>query len=122
MKNIFLLLITAYTLYAAPAIRRELEFTQPDGTTFKGYLKGDSAFHWIESGEDVILYNPKDKYYYKAIVDRKNGLELSNEKAGENVLNKSAYIKSKASTTISPKKREDLQYLYKKAKNANNPK
>jgi hypothetical protein len=122
MKNIFLFLITAYALYAAPAIRRELEFTQPDGTTFKGYLKGDSAFHWIESGEDVILYNPKDKYYYKAIVDRKNGLKLSNEKAGENVLKKSAYIKSTTDTTISPKKREDLQYLYKKAKNANNPK
>jgi hypothetical protein len=122
MKKILLLLITVYTLYGASAIKREIEFTQPDGTTFKGYLKGDSAFHWIESGDDVIIYNPKDRYYYKAIVDKENGLQLSNERAGENLSQKSLYIKGKKEQPLSVQKREALQYLYIKAKNAHNPK
>jgi len=73
MKTLLLTLLFTYTLFGAPAIHRELTFTQPDGTTFKGYLKGDSALHWIESDGELIVYNPKDKAYYKAVIDEQKG-------------------------------------------------
>jgi hypothetical protein len=118
MRNLFIIFLSVCALYGAPAIQNEIEFTQPDGTTFKGYLKGDSAFHWIESGNDIIVYNPKDKYYYKAIVDREKGLIPSGEKAGENVIYKSALFKEKKDNI---QRKNDLQFLYRKAKDENGP-
>ena len=65
---------------AGPALSGERSFTQPDGTKFQGELKGDSSFHWIESKGEIVIYNPKDKYYYKASINAENKLQMSNEK------------------------------------------
>ena len=47
-------------------------FKQIDGTTFQGYLRGTAVLNWIESGDDLVVYNSNDKYYYKIdIVDSK---------------------------------------------------
>ena len=118
MRSLLIICLSVLALYGAPAIQREIEFVQPDGTTFRGYLKGDSAFHWIESGGDIIVYNPKDKYYYKAIVDTKRGLMPTKEKAGQNKQYKSAAFKTEVEDI---QRKKDLQFLYKKAKNENSP-
>jgi len=114
MKIFVVLLFLLTYVYAVPAIDRKILFVQPDGTSFEGYLKGDAAFHWIESGQDIIVYNPKDKYYYKAIVDKKRGLIPTTEKAGT-----SSYRSALMQTDVQDK--EALYDLYKQSKNINNP-
>ena len=68
------------SLHAAPARGGVHTFTQPDGSTFQGYLKGDAAFHWIESHSRVIFFNPKDNFYYYAKISAEKRFELSQEK------------------------------------------
>lgn len=75
---IFSLLINFY-LYAAPASPNVRTFTQADGTTFQGVLKGTSAFHWIQSNGQIVKYNYKDKFYHIAIFDKNNTLILTNK-------------------------------------------
>jgi len=81
MKTLFTLLtallITSTLLFAGPAKRGLLTFSQPDGTTFKGYLKGTSAFHWIESNGEIIKYNENNKFYHVAIFDSNNSLIIT---------------------------------------------
>jgi hypothetical protein len=119
---ILLSILVNITAFGAPAITREIVFTQPDGTQFSGKLKGDSSFHWIESNGDVIIYNPKDKYYYKAIVDSKKGLLISNEKVipKSSKVNGLSLAKSREKS-ISKTEREKLKLLYKKAKHSDGP-
>lgn len=119
---ILLSILLNVTAFGAPAITRELVFTQPDGTHFSGELKGDSSFHWIESNGDVIIYNPQDKYYYKAIVDSKKGLLISSEKATSSNSKVIGMTLSDSKTkSISDAEKEKLQLLYKKAKNSDGP-
>ncbi len=108
--------------FGAPAIDREIVFEQPDGTFFYGKLKGDAAFHWIESNGNVVVYNPEDKYYYKAIVDTNRGVIRSTEKIQGMKKHQSAL---QAVTTpekkVSKEMRQKLYFLYKKAKASNGP-
>ena len=121
MKTLLLTLLFTYTLFGAPAINRELTFTQPDGTTFKGYLKGDSALHWVESEEEVLIYNPKDKFYYKAIIDEQKGkLAPSSEKFYPSAL-QNVGVNGSSKRKISEKTKEALKNLYKKMKTQNLP-
>lgn len=125
MKILHIILVSIVfnvTAFGAPAITREIVFTQPDGTHFSGELKGDSSFHWIESNGDVIIYNPQDKYYYKAIVDSRKGLIIGSEKA----LSYSSKVKGitmseRKIKSISDSEKEKLRLLYKKAKNSDGP-
>lgn len=61
--------LTTSTLFSAPSLKREHTFTQPDGTTFQGQLKGDEYLHWIESDQgDLLIYNRGKKQFEKATV------------------------------------------------------
>ena len=93
--------------FAGPAISGIRTFTQPDGTKFEGVIKGDSSFHWIESNSEVVIYNPKDKFYYKAIIDINKGLILTNEKPAakiDNILQSSPLTKNNINSLIKTKK------------------
>ena len=120
LKALLLLMLASSLSFAAPAVEGELTFTQPDGTQFKGLLKGDSAMHWIESNGDIIIANPKDKFYYKARLSKDNTLVLTTEKPraiSSAVVQKSAAQKrSSAAHTVSQEQRKSLTQLYKNAK------
>jgi len=119
MKSLIIIFLSIYTtLYATQAIQRELTFTQPDGTTFKGYMRGDSALHWIESNGEIIVYNPKDKYYYKAKIDEEKGLVPSSEKVEPQA---AALNAQSVNTSISKSDKEALKKLYKKLREQNAP-
>jgi len=110
--------------FGAPAINRTITFTQPDGTHFSGNLKGDSSFHWIESNGDVVVYNPKDKYYYKAIVDKEKGLIITTQKPTAKLkerMKNSLNAVNGITKEISQTDRESLFILYKKSKTINHP-
>jgi len=121
MRYIIILLFVWSTLFGVEALRDEVEFTQPDGTTFYGYLKGDSAFHWIESNGEVIVYNPKDKFYYKATVDKEKGLIPTNMKVGYDAFRSASEIQKEIKKTITKEQKEALKCLYKKAKTKDAP-
>lgn len=121
-KNIFLLTLLAVTLYSASARPGLITFTQADGTTFIGELKGDSSFNWIQSNGDVIIYNPNDKFYYKAIVDKNKGLLISDVKpTSTSVSKKSSSLKQVEQKSISSEDSLNLKYLNKKAKSIHHP-
>jgi len=127
MKTFIKILLTLTLLntltVAAPAISGTRTFTQPDGTRFEGILKGDSSFHWIESNGHIVICNPDDKFYYKAILDIEKGLVLTNTKPEIKIDNLSA------SSSLEPKKhditqddKDNLYILYKKSKTGHHPK
>jgi len=117
--NIFLLIAFFYvTAFASPAINKKITFTQPDGTTFEGELRGDASFHWIESNGDVVIYNPEDKYYYKAVVDKDKGLVMTKNKAfTAQILSGLNAVKK----DLTQDDKETLYILYKKSKTSNHP-
>ncbi len=83
MKKILLtvtLLLAFTALDAAPARGGLHTFTQADGRSFQGYLKGDAAFHWIESNGSVVLFNRVDNNYYKAKLNSSGKFVMSKEK------------------------------------------
>lgn len=122
-KIIFLFLILLSSiLLAGPAITGTKTFTQPDGTTFEGVLKGDSSFHWIESNGDAVVYNPKDKFYYKATIDKDKGLIPTNQKPDVKVKNMSSALgEVKKNHEVSKEDKESLKELHKKSKVGNYP-
>jgi hypothetical protein len=74
MKKTILMMIIAVGLMASQALNPSVikTYKQPDGTIFKGYLKGTAALSWIESNNNLVKYNVDDRYYYKIdIVDSK---------------------------------------------------
>jgi hypothetical protein len=122
IKIFLTLFLFSTAAFSTQALQRTVTFTQPDGTKFQGAYKGDAAFHWIESEGSVVVYNPKDKYYYKAVVDKTKGLLMTSEKpaplstklTGLNVVNS-------VKKTLSDTDRTNLRILQKKAKSGNYP-
>jgi len=118
-KTLYLLLFFSFfeTLYAAPARGGQQVFTQPDGTKFQGYLKGDAAFHWIESDAKIVLYNPKDKFYYNAIVDTNNSVVLGRTKPSTITSSRVGFQTSQTPSeqTISTKYKKALKIMQNKA-------
>jgi len=84
MKKIITLILgvmlTSSVLMAVPASPDVATFKQADGTSFEGILKGNAFFNWIESDGNVVLYNAKDKTYYKAVFDEEKGLVMGTQK------------------------------------------
>jgi len=78
MKKILLIGLISYstTLFAVMAYPGEITFKQADGSTFKGHLKGDEWFSWVEGGnQDTILtYNRNSKNYELATIQQVNGV------------------------------------------------
>jgi len=123
LKNILLsLTLLGSILLAGPAITGTRTFTQPDGTTFEGVLKGDSSFHWIESDGNAVVYNPEDKFYYKATIDKDKGLIPTKEKPAVKVKNMSSALgQVKKSHEVSKEDKKSLKELHKKSKVGNYP-
>ncbi len=117
-----LVILLNIAAFGAPALSRTITFTQPDGTQFVGKQKGDASFHWIESGSDIVVYNPKDKYYYKAVVDKEKGILPTTQKMGKGSvrvrgLNAAPVQEQHPDATTE----QMLRFLHKKAKQANTP-
>jgi len=124
-KYIALFLLLLSSLNASPARGGMITFTQADGSKFQGYLRGDSAFHWIESDSHVVLYNAKDKYYYNAVVNENGNLECTTQrpaKISENletsIVNSSS---SKKAPILSKNIQNALKKMQKNAKKGNYP-
>lgn len=115
-----LLLITLFysAAFASPAIQREIIFRQPDGTSFKGRLHGDASFHWIESDGNIVIYNPQDRYYYKAVADKERGLIMTSQRVlGTQRLSGLNAVKK----DLTQNEKEVLYILYRKSKTSNHP-
>ena len=65
----YLLLILACNLFGMPANPNPVLFTQPDNTSFYGYIKGDEWQHWKETinGYTFIQNEKKEWVYVKYI-------------------------------------------------------
>jgi len=122
LTTLFVVILLSVAAFGAPALERTITFTQPDGTQFVGKQKGDASFHWIESGRDIVIYNPKDKYYYKAIVDKEKGIMPSTQKMGQGGV-KIQGLNAAVSKTLQPDAttEQTLRFLHKKAKQAHTP-
>ena len=122
MRIFLMMFLLSVAAFSSPALQRTVTFTQPSGETFQGQYKGDASFHWIESDGNVIVYNPKDKYYYKAIVDKTKGLIMTDEKPSALTTELSGLnaVKS-AKKALSEIDKRNIYILYKKAKTGNYP-
>lgn len=78
MKKLLLLAIVMTFGFSVPAYEGEIEFRQQDGMTFKGKLKGDEWFSWIEDkNKNIIKYNKHSKNYeYAKLIEIKGVTEL----------------------------------------------
>ena len=106
MRSIILITILSSMGFSAQAFQGEITFKQEDGTTFKGHLKGDEWFSWVENKQtQVIKYNSQSKNYeYGKIADVNgtldlvpNGLKVNNEET--NTSTSAIQSKSSASPT-----------------------
>lgn len=67
---VFLILFTEYSV-AVAAYQEEISFKQNNGDTFKGYIKGDEWFHWVEDKQgNIIVYNQQTKNYEYGILKK----------------------------------------------------
>jgi len=116
--TIFSLMMTA--LSASPAREGIILFTQPDGTQFKGYLRGDSAFNWIESDSKIIMFNSKDKFYYITKVNANGNLECTNTKPTE-VTSVAQSIVKKSTSGLDQKLVKALKQMRNSVDKGNHP-
>jgi len=78
MKKILLTTLLITASYAVPAFKGALTFTQADGGEFRGNLKGDEWFHWVQDSHgNAIKYNNQSKNYeYGKIKEIQGNLDL----------------------------------------------
>ena len=50
---------------AVPALPNLMGITQPNGTKFKAYLRGDEYFSWWESEKGVVLFRNLESGYFE---------------------------------------------------------
>jgi hypothetical protein len=109
MKKIILLAIFTSSLYSSMALDEKSDFIQKDGSTFKGNLKGDEWFNWVEDEkENILIYNKKTKNYEYAMLKTSNGklrLTTSGVKEGSKLRPSSTKIDKKELSKIWKQKR-----------------
>jgi len=124
MRYIYTILLTLLLLSgiveAAPARSGVITFTQPNGEQFQGRLRGDSAFHWIESDAKVVMYNADDKYYYEIQLSQEGKILLKNRVQAKKET-QTAYSSVRVKQSISKEMREKLQELQRKSRTGNGP-
>jgi len=108
------LLITSTLLLAGPPRAGVLTFTQPDGTTFQGYLRGTSAFNWIESNGEIVKYNQDDKFYHIAIFDTNNSLVVTKNLPSSPTTNAPSRLSNSKSHSVTSATSKKLMNLYNK--------
>ncbi len=86
-RIIYMFLCIPVLVFSAPAYKGEMIFKQQNGSSFKGYLKGDEWFNWIEDKQaHVVKYNSVSHAYEYGVIKEVNGsLDLfpSGIKVGE---------------------------------------
>lgn len=126
-KFTIILMTFLSSLNAGPARSGEHTFTQADGTQFVGVLKGDSSFHWIQSNENVVLYNSEDKFYYNATLNANNQFQLTKEKPPTKREIDSSQVSAlttaseKKSHTVNDATKNALRALQKESKKGHHP-
>lgn len=94
MKNIAIIILLTTTLFGAPAIKKEISFKQADGSSFKGKIKGDEWFNWVQTNDGYISkYNKQSKNYEYMIFKQENNkykLKYSNIKVNATPSNSQA--------------------------------
>ena len=69
IKNLFLAMTLCFAffgdIFAVPALPRLLKITQPNGTEFKAYLKGDEYYSWWESEKGTLLFRNMESGYFE---------------------------------------------------------
>jgi hypothetical protein len=74
MKKIVLIALLITASYAVPAYKGSVTFTQKDGSKFKGTLKGDEWFHWVQDTHgNAIKYNKQSKNYEYGKIEETQG-------------------------------------------------
>ena len=120
MKIFIAVFLILSTLYCVPALQREITFVQNDGSTFKGYLKGDEWFSWIELPNGYIgVFNKQTKLYEYGIVETVNavvtikpsGIKLDISNSGKNSI----------PSNITPISKEILSEIWKRKRRELNP-
>jgi len=78
MKKLLLITMICTLGFAVPAYKGEIDFKQKDGSTFKGELKGDEYFSWVEDKQgNIIKYNTKTKNYeYAKLKETNSSVDL----------------------------------------------
>jgi len=115
MQWLALLILTASTLWAAPALSMKQQFQQPDGTQFTGRQQGDEHLHWVETEEgEIVLYNKKSKQFEYAAIEEEN-LVPSGERFQSDAKNAKTANGAKQASRLHPKiNRSDLSELWQK--------
>ncbi len=127
IKYLTLLLLLTSLLSSAPSRGGVLTFAQPDGTTFKGILRGSSTFNWIESKGKIVMINEKDGFFYNASFTKEGELTPtqqkpeSSSKSDINFSQKATQYKKKSEHKIDEVSSEKLQKLYKKSRKGHHP-
>ena len=52
-------------IFGAPSLTNLFEITQPNGTKFRAYLKGDEFFSWWESEKGTVLFRNLESGYFE---------------------------------------------------------
>ena len=109
------LLLLSTGVSAAPAPNIEQQFTQPNGVSFAGTLRGDEFFHFLEAQDGSILTQGDDGYWYYA---ETRGFAANGEAAAELIPSQTKYhignAPSKRSRTTKDQLRnEAFQYRRK---------
>jgi M6 family metalloprotease-like protein/PGF-pre-PGF domain-containing protein len=73
LAYILLLVLISAIVFAVPARPGVHTFEQPDGTTFKGYLKGDENNHWYETIDGYLIEQVGDWWIYNVPSDSGDG-------------------------------------------------
>ena len=84
MKKILLMIVLSVSLFGVPAYHGEIVFKQSDSSTFKGRLKGDPWFNWVETDDGYVAkYNENSKNYEYMILDANDELKFSQRKVAK---------------------------------------
>ena len=123
MRIVYMLVLAVSLANSAPARGGVMKFEQPDGSSFNGLLKGDGAFHWIESEGEVVLFNSKDKFYYKAVIGSNGKVQLTDEKMKRQLSKAPALrrVANEKSHEVTKKTHQSLMKLVREAKKGNYP-
>ena len=80
--SLFLILMAATAMWAAPALRGPFTVTQADGTLLTIEQFGDEYFHWTEIADGTLVI-PTRQGYFVAVIDDKGELTASDVLAHE---------------------------------------
>ena len=98
MKSIFFIILISVSVFGVPAYHGDIEFKQSDNSTFKGKLKGDPWFNWVQTEDGFVAkYNEKSKDYEYMLLNTEDELTYSNEKVTK-YINLSRSAPSRSST------------------------